>query len=266
MAKPTKIGGVGADSTLRDAAPRILRARLADVRRYEDDLAEALAGDPVHDMRVACRRLATALRFFDEVKLARPVKSLQDALGALRELHVQIDWLGDSPAAVERQSLVPAREEAVREALVLWKPAADHLAAAALFSGGRGRRLGDKQSRKEVLRRLRSVARGLSALGDPPDAQAAHAVRIRSKKLRYLGELLEPAFPRAAPALLERLVSLQETLGDLHDADVHLELFAGQAELAARALEERGRHAQRVLELRRVWLDEDVEATLTSHF
>jgi CHAD domain-containing protein len=266
MAKPTKIAGVGADSTLRDAAPRMLRARLSDVRRYEHDLADALADDPVHDMRVACRRMAAALRFFDEAKLARPVKSLQGALGGLRDLHVQIAWLGESPSAAERQLLVPAREEAVREALVLWKQAADHLAAAALFAGGIDRTLGDKKTRKDVLRRLRSIARGLSALGDPPDGLAAHAVRIQVKKLRYLTELVEPAFPRAAPPLLERLVPLQEALGDLHDADVHLELFAGHADLAARALEERARHAQRVLELRRAWVDEGVEAALASQF
>ena len=42
-------------------------------------------------------------------------------------------------------------------------------------------------------------------------------LRIGVKKLRYLAELAQPAFPDEIGALLDRLEPLQETLGELHD-------------------------------------------------
>jgi CHAD domain-containing protein len=56
------------------------------------------------------------------------------------------------------------------------------------------------------------------------DARTAHKLRIAAKKLRYVAELAQPAFPEQMTALLDKLSPLQETLGELHDADVHLPL------------------------------------------
>jgi CHAD domain-containing protein len=56
------------------------------------------------------------------------------------------------------------------------------------------------------------------------DARTAHRLRIALKKLRYVAELCQPAFPDQMSSLLDKLEPLQETLGQLHDADVHLPL------------------------------------------
>ena len=58
MAKATKPRGLGPRSLVRTAGAKLLSARLADVRKFEDDLLRGLLPDPVHDMRVAIRRRA----------------------------------------------------------------------------------------------------------------------------------------------------------------------------------------------------------------
>src|SRR5258708_19947575 len=94
MPKPTHVPGLDARSPLRQAAKLLLEARLLDVRLYEPQLAEGGAPEkPVHDMRVALRRLRAALRLFRLHELDGPVKALQDALAAVRDLRLQIAWL-----------------------------------------------------------------------------------------------------------------------------------------------------------------------------
>ncbi len=68
------------------------------------------------------------------------------------------------------------------------------------------------------------------------DARAAHKLRIAAKKLRYLAELCQPAFPGEMDAAIDRIAPLQETLGELHDCDVHVPLvekFLVRADAAA---------------------------------
>src|ERR1700682_4971291 len=92
MPKPTHVPGLDAHTPLRQAAKLLLEARLLDVRRYEPQLTEGTPEDAVHDMRVALRRLRAALRLFRLRELDGPVKALQDALGAVRDLKLQIGW------------------------------------------------------------------------------------------------------------------------------------------------------------------------------
>src|SRR5512144_937462 len=98
MSKPTEVPGLGPSTPLSVAGPLLVRARLADVRRYEGALSGDGEPDPdaVHDMRVAARRLRAALQLFGDaalLALERQVKMLQDALGAVRDVQVQREWL-----------------------------------------------------------------------------------------------------------------------------------------------------------------------------
>jgi CHAD domain-containing protein len=78
--------------------------------------------------------------------------------------------------------------------------------------------------RKRLGARLRDVRKKIKATLAANDARTAHKLRIGVKKLRYVAELCQPAFPDQMAGLLDRLAPLQETLGELHDADVHLPL------------------------------------------
>ena len=248
MSRPIATRGLGPDTRRDEAARRLLASRLADVRAYEEVLGAHPAEDPVHDMRVATRRLRAALQVFDRqgtlAPLEREVKRLQDALGEVRDLHVQDAWLAQAARgrrgsvraglAVLRahQSRRVAEGEAqLQKALTRWqRRTVPRLreAAQVLRDGGR---YGGPRSRRHLGKSLRRVARRLRAHEGSADALSAHRLRIAVKRLRYEAEVLRPGLRRKMTALLEALVPLQEGLGDLHDVDVRLE-WLGQ--LAAR--------------------------------
>jgi hypothetical protein len=75
------------------------------------------------------------------------------------------------------------------------------------------------------------------------DRAEAHAARIAAKRLRYLLEGVEAAAP-SATTLIEELKMLQDTLGQLHDA----QLFGGQlATMIAEVLADQGPPSGRAL-------------------
>jgi CHAD domain-containing protein len=240
MSKPTPIEGLDAETALADAALRTLTARLGDVRQFEQALADHIAPDPVHDMRVATRRLRAGLELFDRKKQLRAahdcVTALGDALGEVRELHVQLKWLGQAAERAadferkgiyalgeQRKKKLPPRIDELKTALEKWSHDVPDVLAAITDHDVRGR-LGGNRVRKRVRRRLKDVMQRLSALRKSDDAKTAHRLRIGVKKLRYDLELAQPAFPDPVAKLLSRLEPLQELLGDLHDTDVHLPL------------------------------------------
>jgi CHAD domain-containing protein len=88
-----------ADISFKEAARRLLLAALDRMLENADGTA---AGDveALHDMRVGSRRLRAALSVFGKIfpaaelrELDRRVKRVTDALGAVRDLDVQIESL-----------------------------------------------------------------------------------------------------------------------------------------------------------------------------
>jgi CHAD domain-containing protein len=263
MAKPTLPPGLGPRALLRSAGRRLLLARLADVRRHEAALLRGIPVEPVHDMRVAARRLRAALRLLGNAplrKLEPAVKELQDALGAVRDVQLQVAWLARRSPRLEarRREALPSAQAALRRALDVWISRTVTDIAAAIPWLDRPGRLGGPSIRRALRKRLASVEERLSAALENPDAITTHRLRIGVKKLRYFTELAEPALPGPCAELLEELEPMQERLGELHDVDVRIGLLEV---MGARALR-RGEQAHRAAlakrlekELRR-WRDE----------
>jgi len=239
MSKPTPIEGLDAQSTMDEAGRRSIEVRLGDVRKFEEKLAGAVDADDVHDMRVASRRLRAALELFDRKRRLRAahdaVEALGDALGEVRELHVQLAWLRDELSSAserdklglqalagEREAKLSRRLDRLRAALGTWRDDGAPTVEAALAALSVGGRLGGHRVRRRLSRRLKDTRRRAAAALKSMDPRTAHKLRIGAKKLRYLAELTAPAFPDDIAALLDRLQPLQETLGQLHDADVHI--------------------------------------------
>jgi CHAD domain-containing protein len=239
MGKPARIEGLDSTSTLEDAARRSIEARLADVRSYEAKLGGGVDADDVHDLRVASRRLRAALTLFDRKRQLLgahdAVEALGNSLGEVRELHVQLAWLTDELAAAterdkvglqallaEREVKLPKRIERLEAALATWREDGVTTVEAALAALDQRGRLGGRRVRQHLARRLKDVKQRTQAACKSMDARTAHRLRIGAKKLRYLAELTAPAFPDEIAALIDRLQPIQETLGELHDADVHI--------------------------------------------
>ncbi len=253
MSKPAPIEGLDSTTPLVEAARRSLAARLADVRRFEEQLQGSVDPDDVHDMRVASRRLRAALQLFERRRQLRAahdaVKALGDALGEVRELHVQLQWLdaaaqeasaearpGIEALRAEREAKLPRRIERLRIALGQWASDGVPTVEAAIGALDVGGRLGGHRVRRRLADQLKDTRKRASRAAKSPDPRTAHKLRIAAKKLRYAAELARPAFPTEMDALLDRLQPLQEVLGELHDADVHIavvEKFLVRAEAAA---------------------------------
>ena len=63
----------------------------------------------------------------------------------------------------------------------------------------------------------------------PEAVEPTHALRISLKRLRYTLELFASVFGDAGTEQTEHVKALQETLGDLHDLDVRLDLIRDAA-------------------------------------
>jgi CHAD domain-containing protein len=210
-------------------------------------LADPADTEALHDFRVGLRRLRSCLRAYREFledsvppKLARRLKRLAGATGPGRDVEVQIEWLRGRRshlAAHHRAGLawfVGQLEERLRGA----------------YAGLREEIEGEFPGIDEELRRRLSVYRTevhldgtaprgtlasataailhgqvselasrLARIEEPGDEEAAHAARIRAKRVRYLLEPFADELPAISP-IIRRFKGLQDLLGDLHDAHV----------------------------------------------
>lgn len=62
----------------------------------------------------------------------------------------------------------------------------------------------------------------------PELSEALHDLRISAKRLRYTLELFRPQFGKAGARQIERVKSIQEILGTLHDHDVRIDLIGDE--------------------------------------
>ncbi|KQV09850.1 MULTISPECIES: CHAD domain-containing protein [unclassified Kitasatospora] len=219
----------------RPPTGELLAARIAGqtvVLAGLEPLVRADAPDAVHRMRVACRRLRSALREYggpDEPVAG--LRRLGQALGAARDAEV----LGAALVAEARTLPAECEPGLIAAELERWAEqrsvAARPEVLAALDSAwyrallgelgelstrppdGSGlppyRRLARKAERR-VARRL-AAARDLT--GEARDA-ALHRARKAAKRARYLGETA------GAAGLTKRMKAVQETLGAHQDAVV----------------------------------------------
>jgi CHAD domain-containing protein len=213
---------------------------LRDLERAEAGLP---APDPVHDMRVPARRLRAALRLLRLRELDRAVKKLQDALGDVRDLQLQIAWLEGRDADLQRSraALLAKAERALQSALREWH---GKTLPRLLEVAAEPPNLSARRTRKMLRKRLRRFEQRLEPALAHPSPAALHGVRISVKQVRYLFELTRRDFPKAAKLLLAELPPLQYALGELHDLDGRLPLLRRRPDLLREQMEDRTRLAK----------------------
>jgi len=254
MAKPKEIPGLDCGADPHGGARRVLLARFEEMCEYR---AAALEGDDiegVHDMRVASRRLRSALRDFapllrrgKRLDAARAALSrLADALGAVRDEDVAIHALeklhehappeahaGLREYVAERRTrrerargeLFDALDErAVEEVRHLLARAVEGKPRASKKAKGDAPPAGADfgASLARVAARLwRELGELSPSLYRPNKSKRLHEMRIAAKRLRYALELLQGCERGGAPKeLASEVADMQGELGDLHDCDV----------------------------------------------
>jgi CHAD domain-containing protein len=258
MAKAKKIEGLNCEASAADNIRLVLVGRLDEMCELR---AEALdCSDPkgVHAMRVASRRLRSAVQDFKPYlrrrKLAAAVgelKRIARALGAVRDMDVAI------MALEELEAEAPAANKEGVAALALERRAERETAHAALVKAIEAEKLEDlraefadaleralkpgrggaKKKRHaaslsfgevapEVVRARLEELRELSAcLYQPFAVDALHRMRIAAKRLRYAMQLFATCLNEALAEHAAEVAELQTSLGKLHDCDVWLEVL-----------------------------------------
>ena len=129
MARPWKIVDLDPNENLKVCLRKIAVTRFQETFSYEQGTVKGEDIEPLHDMRVAARRLRAILRIFKDCfpkkKLKRQNEQLMDlirSLGAVRESDVFISLLeGKRKALGSREGrifdLLIAREQNARQSL-----------------------------------------------------------------------------------------------------------------------------------------------------
>jgi CHAD domain-containing protein len=216
---------------------------------------EGVDPEELHSMRVATRRMRAAWRVFGDgfrpdrtARYRRRLRVVAARLGAVRDLDVLID------ATVAFTETLPSAERDGLEPLIdAWRDQreANRRLLIAELDSGRYRRFVDDY-RDFVLtpgaevqpidpttpHRVRDTAgsriwtayervRAFESVLKWADVPTLHRLRIEAKRLRYTLEFVREALGPEAPALIQRVVALQDHLGAMNDADVAAHMARG---------------------------------------
>ncbi len=207
----------------------------------------------VHRARVASRRLRAVLAMYGDcwkrkqVKgWKRQVRELGRGLSEARDNDVQIEFLAGKLAAVSDVALVPgiARLLNHAEQQRQWlQPrvlqAIDRLEGSGVLKEmqAAARRLLDdsderpivpdaaasRRAAKKIRKRLKELLTEAAGLQSAENVQQHHAMRIATKRLRYMLELARPRQSPDLDATTTIIKKLQTLLGEIHDCDVWAE-------------------------------------------
>ncbi len=231
-----------------DRATPLLRERIRAVFRR---MPQALAGDEeaLHQMRIAARRLRVALPLLARKPEGRRVRrslrvlrQVTRSAGASRDLDVGVALLAErrDVEATPGWALLRRRMRAARaRSRTRMADALLDLEIAGLRRHLRAVLTLRAEGVFVVLRRLREtraalgteVLAAIEALGEEFDSARLHQLRIRVRRLRYLGELSD-AFRGQASAASAELKAMQDQLGLIQDAFVLSAWFGRQAAAA----------------------------------
>ena len=206
--------------------------------------AAGISRDPevVHRCRVAIRRLRGILGLFHcESDLLEEIKKLGAALGHLRDIEVQLEFLKkvDLPMKEKKSILASKLLEWEMERL---RVSSLHLNfSSAEFIKKISKSMSEKKISpyaiyKTLLKRSRKV---IGCLSQEP-FESYHTLRISLKKTRYLleaVEVLESEFRES----IDNLKEFQDCLGEIHDIEVWIQEVSAREKLPVlkKALQDR---------------------------
>ena len=212
---------------------RGLRYWMEQVIHEAEKARDVFKADPVHDLRVAIRRCRSMAEGFGTIdaepawkKMRRAAKPLFSALGDLRDVQVQMEWVEKLGAESDpvRQRLMDHFQQREAELKTIaatalesfdiaqwqaWTAQLD-LRAQLLPAGG-------EVFQVMALERWRNARELQSTALRNRSKNALHALRIGIKKFRYIAENF---LPELYDKWHKDLKKSQDLLGEVHDLDV----------------------------------------------
>jgi CHAD domain-containing protein len=242
------------DDGHREFGARVTLQRLALLKQEIPGVQKGRDIEAVHRMRVASRRLRTALRLFEECwpprhgkTWQREIRRVTRSLGDARDADVQILFVEDQV----RRCREPGFRRGLARLLLRLRQRRYDLQSrvvkrvARLAGGGVIEQMerdlsplaGDPGKPHVPSRTLGVRAEGLIQahleellayepfVARPACAVELHRMRIAAKRLRYCLELFDPLFNGRLERPITALKTIQDLLGLIHDCDVWQELL-----------------------------------------
>lgn len=260
MARADEIAGIDCDGPVVDAVSLVLGSRIEEMCLLRERALDFSDPEGVHDIRVASRRVRSALRDFapylHKAKLSasvRQLKQIADKLGVVRDYDVAIIALeklqtkSTPEIASGLQRIIdaqkakrdPARKELARalshktiselkanflqavEALVL-PPTSEKTKPRRTRKSGTSYKV---FARATLLKRIKELERLSTNLYEPQKVEPLHEMRIAAKRLRYALELFAQCWGESLSVFSRQVAQLQSSLGEIHDCDLWIEHF-----------------------------------------
>ena len=237
-----------APNNIRIFGASLLMPNLTGLVQEIDGVREGQDIEYIHRMRVASRRLRSALPLFGPYiapkthkKWLKEIRNITRALGEARDADVQIEHI-----AAFLQPLTPPERAGVRRLLLRLRQQRNRLQPQVLKALKRLEKSGVVESMAQKLAPL-DIFKDLIDLKDPqllimareaidnkltdflsyetyihnPECVAElHAMRIAAKRLRYTTEFFTSLYEDELKPYLKALRVSQELLGSIHDCDV----------------------------------------------
>jgi len=243
-----KLLGLNPWDAMPTAARKVLSYWYRQTRAHE--AGTRLGEDPeeLHDMRVATRRMRSALNLFRGyvtgpaiARVGERLRRAGAALGAVRDLDVAIaraEAFADEHEGLDLTPLLRRwrrRRDRARQALVRYldsreyvrfqQSMAELLASLETEEGWARGTLAVGTLAPKMLYVQNAVVTGYGAVLDNAPVQLLHALRIDAKRLRYGLEFFREVLPDELQALIPVVVRLQDHLGELHDEYVAMTMI-----------------------------------------
>lgn len=268
LRKSSKAGAVrlDPDATAGDAFRAVAQACLHHLRLNEDVFLHGRHPEGLHQIRVALRRLRSALTLFKPILVTDPtaaqlrdeIKRVTEPFGRARNLDVflettlpaELEKRPDEAGLLDLRTRLEAERDRAHDAVIatLESPAWRSLIldVAAWIETGAWRTEGDAQGdgpardaqaaefAADILDRIRGRIRKRGRHLERLDAEARHRVRIEGKKLRYGAEFFASLYTDKKPhrrhkAFVQAVSELQDHLGALNDMATAHEVLASLA-------------------------------------
>ncbi|HYR02018.1 MAG TPA: CHAD domain-containing protein [Syntrophobacteria bacterium] len=250
---------IGSHTPLWLAARALLAMRQKEFSRRWQQVQEGFDAEPIHDLRIASRRLREGVALFAPCYPAKPlsriirrVKGVTRLLGDMRNTDEALLYFtslaertDDSTAAALATHIDSLRKERDREAKRL-RAALESLSIKVLqhyFQKTLGNPfifslppesadpLGTigSYARQTIGERLSLVLELVPKARDEADIAAQHTLRIAIKHFRYRLEILSFLIARGSQEIIADLKHYQDLLGRMHDRDVFADQVRGAA-------------------------------------
>lgn len=247
MAKPREITGLDCWRKSLAWASKVLLTRFDEMAEFRDAALDFAETKGVHDMRVATRRLRSALRdigpFLEKgaVKEVKgELKRISDGLGEVRDRDVAIGALEKLSEETETDAVKAGIARLIEEKTGERNAARADLADVITAENIDGLREKFAAALKEALRGQDRVsfneAAGRAAAANLDDMlelgpsiykpfkrNRLHKLRIAAKRLRYSLELLALCRGGEIKSLAKEISRIQDFLGELHDCDIWID-------------------------------------------